>query len=140
MPAVRFHYIKEARKGFLTARRMDLKIHATKLPTRKTRKADKHQNFHLNYTRIHQYCFVISFKVQLNLPSLEPLRHLLPLPLAQLKDLSLPSPLLSRLEIAKTFIHSTVLTIRNEECVKHIGITWSKSVRKPADFVVSRSN
>ena len=29
----------EARKGFLTARRMDLKIHASKLPTRKTRKA-----------------------------------------------------------------------------------------------------
>jgi len=101
--------------------------------------SDKHQNFHLNYTRI-QYCFLISFKVQLNLPSLEPLRHLLPLPLAQLKDLSLPSPLLSRLEIATTFIHSTVLTIRNGECVKHIGITWSKSVGKPADFVVSRSN
>ena len=33
------HAIKEARKGFLTARKMDLKIHASKLPTRKTRKA-----------------------------------------------------------------------------------------------------
>ena len=31
--------VKEARKGFLTTRRMDLKIHASKLPTRKTRKA-----------------------------------------------------------------------------------------------------
>ena len=30
---------KEARKGLLTARRMDLKIHASKLPMRKTRKA-----------------------------------------------------------------------------------------------------
>ena len=33
--------LKEARKGFLTARRMDLKIHASKLPTRKTRKATR---------------------------------------------------------------------------------------------------
>ena len=34
-----YSVLKEALKGFLTARRMDLKIHASKLPTQKTRKA-----------------------------------------------------------------------------------------------------